>query len=73
MPRFDDGGPVTIGAPARQDIGATTSSGRPVYNVSVTVNGARGNTEIRQMVAEGVTVGIAANEHAKVRRQQTAG
>ncbi|MDA3888702.1 MAG: hypothetical protein PF443_07860, partial [Allgaiera sp.] len=41
--------------PARQ---TAAMAGGAVMHLNVTVNGARGNAEIRQMVAEGVGMGI---------------
>jgi hypothetical protein len=48
------------------------SSRRDELSINVTVNGARGNAEIKQMVYEGVAAGIAQSERWRARQQELA-
>lgn len=67
-------GPEFVTGPATvTPMAANSNNASSTVNINVVVNGARGNQEIRSMVAEGVGVGLRGYDKNKMRQQATAG
>lgn len=62
-----ENGPELIRGPA--NITPLRGANDNAVNININVSGARGNMEIRQMVAQGVTIGIQENEKRRSRAQ----